>query len=185
MPFLLNTGWRDHHQSSLSGEELLALADQIILIPGLQAPGESVHDFWRHVSNQLQTNTLYITKGIHEPDRLHFNVFIESPKDLRWEKTVEVFVKRGTTAVPVTSQPFDGKGIHKGKTVQRNLFDYEVKGMSAMISNTQQNFPSHFFFGTHAIDRRMSFSIGNSSKPAVRNDFKADVIPVKKAVAKK
>ncbi len=185
MPFFLYKGWDDNHGSSLSGDELLALAAKIILIPGLKVPDASAHEFWKHVSSQIQTSDVGITKGIHEKDRLHFNIFIASPKDLRWEKTVEVFVKRDGAAIPVMSTPFEGKGMNKGKTILRDLFAYEVRGMSAMINNTQQNFPSQFFFGTHSIDRRMSFSIGNSSKPAVRNDFPSGPAPVKKVIAKK
>ncbi len=185
MPFVLYEGWKDSHSSSLTGDELKALANKIIDIPGLKKPDASAHDFWKHVSNQIQTRDVGITKGIHEKNRLHFNIFIESPKDLRWEKTVEVFVRREGPPTTVTSQPFIGKGIHNGKTTQLNLYAYEVRGLSAMINNVQQNFPAQFFFGLHAVDLRLSLSIGNSTtRPAVRNDFK-EPAPVKKGAGKK
>lgn len=153
-----------NHSSGMSGEEMLALAGTIINIPGLKTPEATAHWVWHQLSKQLQTGTVWVTKGIHEKDRMHFNVVIDG--DFR--SAFEIFVKLGAIGHTVTS-PANANG----KTANRILYKYQVRGASVFASGILQNFPSLFTFGTTGIDRRPSFSFGNSTKAPTKAELKA------------
>lgn len=189
MPFYLHEtqteSWREHHESSLNGEEMLALAEKIKLIKGLMSAGKSAHIFWVHLANQINTAKIPITKGIHELNRVHFNIRVAASTDFNLEKTVEVFVEKSSLAITVVTPAFVGQGIHNGHTGLRNLFDYKVTGLTVMISNQPVTFPSYFEHGYHNIDRRKSFSLGNSSATTTKAEMPKGPSPVKKVFAKK
>ena len=97
-------GWEgnmSNHSSGMNGDEMLALAGTIIDLPGLKKPkdGEDLQWVFKELANKLQTGTVYITKGIHEKDRLHFNVVMEGG----FSNAFEVFVRKGAIGHSVTS----------------------------------------------------------------------------------
>lgn len=187
MALELAKGWdgydRDmkNHQSSLSGDELLALANTIINMSGLKAAGDGVGEFWKVLSYELQNNRVWVTKGIHEiDDRPHFNICMTRKF---YEQTIEAFVLKVGDGFSVTSPPSALKGI-EGKTVTRKLFDYRVSGLSARLNGTFQTYPAMYSLGSRARDRRMSMSIGNSNKDPTRAEVKEANKPVTKPVKK-
>lgn len=161
-----NNGKWDNHESSLSKDEMIALAGTI---PGLFTtdplpPGTP--QCFIDLAESFKSGTVTITKGIHQRDsKVHFDV--TGSKGVT-RGTFHVFVVPGVDKIAVS--PKIGWGAPKltGKTVERTLFAYAVSGLSYRVGAMDHLFPAVF---AQLADlekplgrpRGKSFSAGNSN----------------------
>jgi len=184
MAVVVEAGWRgvsnqgkwDNHESNLSEDEIKALAESIINIPGFKAPVPETAQCFKDLSNALQNGTVTVTKGIHQRDsKVHFDV----KSSIGATGTFHVFVKAGDTSAVPSSPVVGGWGIAKdmiGKTVTRNLFAYVVSGLSYRVGGMDYLFPTAFVALTDlekplGRERRNSLCVGNSQAAPSRSEM--------------
>jgi hypothetical protein len=169
----LKGGW-SNHESSLSDDEMLALAGQIKNIPGMSGDEPPVMPpVFKSLRAALASEdaVITITKGLHERDaKAHFDIKIATVTG-----TFHVFVAPGAPQT-VTVQKL------AKQVVQRRLAPYMPTGLSIPVANTMRLWPSQYkqsdLEKPVGRPRGYSMSIGNSSAPprtaevvAGNNDF--------------
>jgi len=154
-----------NHESNLNENEMIALAAGIINLGEMNNLPAKADQCWKDLASGLKSGNVKVTKGIHQRDtKVHFDV----TSSVGNNGTYHVFVKAGDSlAVPSSPVQWGPPGL-KGKTYTRNLFKYEVSGLSCVVGGTAKLYPSVFVTLGDVEKplgraRSSSFSIGNST----------------------
>lgn len=144
---------------------MIALAARIINLGDMNKLPATADQCWKDLASGLKTGDVTITKGIHQRDsKVHFDV----TSSVGNNGTYHVFVKAGDS-IAVDSSPVNwGPPGLKGKSYTRNLFEYEVSGLSCVVGGTAKLYPSVFVTLGDVEKplgraRSSSFSTGNST----------------------
>jgi hypothetical protein len=155
-----------NHESSLSDDEMIALAGAMTGIAGMTGPLQpGMHAHFHRVRNALAsaTDKIKIVKGIHERDsKVHFDIKISDANGANETAMYHVFVVPGAVSIHT------GAPSPSGTRVQRKLAAYNPSGLS-IRDGVMFTWPAAFLLADLekpvGRPRGYSFSLGNSSAP--------------------
>ena len=178
--------WNDKefHDSSFTLDEMRGLINDICTdVPGMNAnpdawPTGMAGEFQSLslVLRDQKHGSIFVCKGIHQPDQLHYTISIGSTS------SYHVYVARSDKHTEKTRPLGKQHGQHAGKQATVSMYDYRNVGLSWQLhaDAVRKLWPAQFAMNSYPNRKRGdSFSIGNSAGVKARGPTQMETSALK------